>query len=126
MGDAASIVRELSRAAFYLGLLLVVALSLVPQEAIPPTGLWDKTNHILAYAALAATGGLAYRGLRAWLLVAVGLLILGAALEIAQSMLPDRVASLQDVLANAIGVALGMLLATGATALWVRLRPSQP
>lgn len=117
-------IRRVSRTAFYLGLLLVIALSLIPQDALPPTGLWDKASHTLAYAVLAATGSVAHRGVRAWVLVAAGLLILGAALEIVQSVLPDRVASFHDVVANAVGVALGSLLAVGADALWIRHRPS--
>lgn len=119
-------IERLSRAAFPIGLLLVVALSLIPQEAMPPTGLWDKANHVLAYAALAATGSLAYRGVRSWVLVAVGLLILGAALEVVQSALPDRVASFHDVAANAVGVALGALLAVGGDVSWARHRRSGP
>ena len=119
-----AIVRQASRTAFYFGLLLVIALSVIPQDAVPQTGLWDKTNHILAYAALAATGSVGYRGLRVWVLIAVGLLILGAALELAQSVLPGRFASVQDVVANAIGIALGSLLAVGADALWTRHSPS--
>ena len=119
-------IRRVLGAAFYLGLLLVVVLSLIPQESVPRTGLWDKANHVLAYAALAATGSLAHRGIRAWILVAVGLLILGAALEAVQSMLPGRVASFQDTLANAIGVALGALLAAGVAALRAWHRPPAP
>ena len=119
-------IKLVSRTAFYLGLLLVIALSLIPQEAMPPTGLWDKANHTLAYSVLAATGCVAHRGIRAWVLVAAGLLILGAALEVVQSVLPGRVASLQDIVANAIGVALGSLLAVGADAVWAGRRPSGP
>jgi VanZ family protein len=68
----------------------------------------------LAYGALAVAGGIGYRGLRALILVALGLLLLGAALELAQSALPGRIASFYDVLANAIGIVLGSLFAGGA------------
>ncbi len=119
-------IRRVSRTAFYLGLLLLIALSLLPPDALPSTGLWDKAGHTLAYTLLAATGSIAHRGLRAWVLVAAGLLILGAALEVVQSVLPGRVASLQDIVANAIGVALGSLLAVGADAVWAGRRPSGP
>lgn len=116
-------VRKLARLAFYLGLLIVVALSLIPQDAVPALRIWDKAGHVLAYAALAAAGGIGYRGQRSLFLVGLALLLLGAALELAQSFLPDRIASLQDILANAIGIALGSLLAGTANALWPEPRP---
>ena len=100
--------------AFYVGLLLVVTLSLLPRDAMPTPDIWDKVSHGLAYGALAVAGGIGYRSSRALILVALGLLLLGAALELAQSALPDRIASLYDVLANAIGILLGSFIASGA------------
>ena len=107
-------IRKLSRVAFYVGLLLVVALSLIPQDAMPTPDLWDKASHGMAYAALAVAGGIGYRSSRTLMLVALGLVLLGAALGVAQSALPGRIASLYDVLANAIGIVLGSLIASGA------------
>jgi len=117
-------ISRLSRGAFYVGLLLVVALSLIPQDAMPTPDLWDKANHGLAYGALAVAGGIGYRGLRGLILVGLGLLLLGAALELAQSALPDRIASLYDVLANAIGIVLGSLFASAANKVWPKHRSS--
>ena len=65
-------IKKMSRMAFYVGLLLVVALSLLPQDAMPTTSLGDKAGHAVAYATLAVAGGIGYRGLRALLLVACG------------------------------------------------------
>ena len=79
----------------------------------------------MAYAALATAGGIGYRGLRSLFLVSLGLLLLGAALELTQSFLPDRVASFQDILANVIGIVLGSLLASTANALWTKPRPGE-
>jgi VanZ family protein len=117
-------ITRLSRIAFYFGLLLVVALSLIPQDSVPAQNLSDKAGHAMAYAALALAGGIGYRGLRSLILVGLGLLLLGAALELAQSVLPDRMASLHDVLANAIGIVLGSLFASGANTVWPKHRPS--
>lgn len=116
-------VRRLARLAFYLGLAVVVALSVMPAESVPAPGLWDKAGHALAYGALATAGGIGYRGLRAVLLLGLGLLLFGAALELVQAFLPGREASLHDLLANAIGIALGSLLAGAANALWPEPRP---
>jgi VanZ family protein len=117
-------IRSLSRLAFYFGLVLVVILSLIPQDVLPPTGISDKANHVAAYTALALAGGIGFRGVRRLMLVAAGLLLLGASLELAQSVLPDHVASLYDLLADAIGIMLGALLATGTDRVWLRHRPT--
>ncbi len=115
-------IRTLSRLAFYVGLLLVVILSLIPHDVMPPMGVSDKANHVAAYTALALAGGVGFRGLRWLMLVAAGLLLLGASLELAQSLLPDHVASPYDLLADAIGIVLGALLATGTNTVWLRRR----
>ncbi len=110
-------VRKLSRIAFIVGLLAVILLSLLPREALPDPGTWDKLNHVMAYGVLALAGGLGFRGLRSLLLVGIGLLILGIALEIAQAALPYRSASAYDALANLIGISLGSIAAIGVNAL---------
>ncbi len=117
-------IRTLSRLAFYFGLVLVVILSLMPQDVLPTTGMSDKANHVAAYTALALAGGIGFPGGRWQTLIAAGLLLLGASLELAQSALPDHVASLYDLLADAIGIALGSLLATGTNRMWLRPRHS--
>ena len=99
--------KKLSRMVFFVGLLAVIALSVVPQWAIPDTGLSNKLDHLTGYAALAFAGGIAYRGARSLFVLAAGLLLLGAGLELVQAFLPDRIASGYDVLANLAGVALG-------------------
>ncbi len=109
--------RNFSRIAFVIGLLAVILLSLLPQEVLPDPGIWDKWNHVMAYGALALAGGFGFRGLRSLLLVGIGLLILGIALEIAQAALPHRSASAYDVLANLIGISLGSIAAIGVNAL---------
>lgn len=88
--------------------LLVVYLSLTPRPL--PTGLqiWDKAGHTLTYLLLMYWfAQLHDRRLR----VAVALLALGAVLEIAQGFTGYRQASGLDMLANALGVAIGALLA---------------
>ncbi len=109
--------RNFSRIAFVIGLLAVILLSLLPEEVLPDPGIWDKLNHVMAYGVLALAGGLGFRGLRSLLLVGIGLLILGIALEIAQAALPHRSASAYDVLANLIGISLGSIATIGVNAL---------
>ena len=117
------IFRKLSQMAFVIGLVAVILLSLLPQDVLPDPGTWDKLNHVMAYGVLALAGGLGFRGLRSLLLVGIGLLILGIALEIAQAALPHRSASAYDVLANLIGISLGSIATIGAHAFAQRRTP---
>ncbi len=117
------IFRKLSQMAFVIGLLAVILLSLLPQDALPDPGTWDNLNHVLAYGVLALAGGLGFRGLRSLLFVGRGWLILGAGLEFVQAALPNRSASAYDALANLIGIALGSIAAIGTNAFAQRRTP---
>ena len=94
-------VRELAKITFFIGLMAVITLSLLPHEALPETGMWDKLKHALAYGVLAVLGGLGFKGWRSLLMVGIGLVVLGANLELAQSVIPDRSSSVYDALAMA-------------------------
>lgn len=85
----------------------VLVLSLLPvPEQLPSTG-WDKSNHLLGFGVLAFLGGLAYP--RQTLPVLAGLLTYGALIEVLQAMTPHRYAEWGDLLADALGVAVGHL-----------------
>ena len=49
-------VRKLAKITFFVGLVAVIILSLLPHETVPETGMWDKLNHALAYGVLARLG----------------------------------------------------------------------
>ena len=115
--DGRTMVRKLAKSAFFIGLVAVIALSLLPQETLPETGTWDKLNHALAYGLLAVSGRIGFKGLRSLLMVGLGLVVLGAGLELVQSVTPGRDGSIQDVLANLVGVALGSLALAGTNTL---------
>jgi VanZ family protein len=99
-----------------IGWLLVAAvivLSLVPDVPIPQTvpGYSDKVAHALVYAGLTmwfAVAALRHR----WRGVARWMFILGVVLEACQAMVPYRMASLEDIIANSLGIILGLLIAT--------------
>lgn len=111
-GRFAGRARALQRAGFWALAACVAVLSLVPGSSLPDQGpflLWDKAQHALGFAALAAWGLLAYPQ-RPWQ-VLLGLLAFGAAIELAQACTPWRQADARDWLADAVGVALGAALA---------------
>jgi VanZ family protein len=94
------------RAAFFVTLVAVFVLALLPPDAAETLSFgWDKANHLLAFGVLAALGiaGFPGRG-RAVLL---GLLAYGVLIEWAQAMTPARTAQWLDVIADAVGIAIG-------------------
>ncbi len=110
-------VRKLAKTAFFIGLVAVIALSLLPQETLPEIGTWDKLTHALAYGVLAVVGGFGFKGWRSLMMVGLGLVVLGAGLELAQSVTPNRDGSITDAVANLVGVAIGSVATVGANTL---------
>jgi VanZ family protein len=104
--------------AFVIATLMVVVLSLLPNNDLPPVGISDKFEHIIAYAVLALLGGFAFP--RAIVLLAVMLPVLGVAMEICQMAVPGRSAEIGDAVADAIGV--GLILVPLAVLRLVRRR----
>lgn len=101
-------------APFWICLLGVLTLSLLPgTQNLPSTG-WDKSNHALAFAALYLLADLAYP--RHIVRLFIALLAFGGLIEILQSMTGYRFAEWADLLAEAIG------LGFGGVASWLRNR----
>lgn len=104
-------IRPLHFVLWIASLTTVAFLSLSPGTGAPPLfpGA-DKAAHILAYCWLAALA------LRVFLLrgpaftAAWGMILYGAALEVAQRFVPGRHPSLGDILANMLGVAVGVFI----------------
>lgn len=113
--------RRLWRALLAILLAAVTWLALVPD---PPKGVstgWDKSNHMLAFASLAFTCVWAlWPTPRQWWLIVAALLAYGVGIEIAQSFLPPRSADALDVLADGIGIGVGLLTAWPFTAIAAR------
>ena len=97
---------------FFVGLLAVIILSVIPAEVFPNLWLPDILGHMAAYAALALAGGIACRSARSLFMLAAGLALLGASLELVQALLPTRDASGYELLANIVGIALGLAAAS--------------
>jgi VanZ family protein len=101
----------------------VLWLALAPS---PPDTLdtgWDKLNHVLAFGALAFAGRFALApARRAALWDGVALAVLGVAIELLQQLVPTRSAQWQDLLADALGIAAGLLAAALAGAALRRAR----
>lgn len=115
--------RRLWRVVLAVLLVAITWLALAPK---PPDGVstgWDKSNHALAFAALAFAGVWAlWPRPRQWLWLVAALLAYGGAIEVAQGFLPPRSADWVDLLADGIGIAIGLLAALPFTASAARPR----
>jgi VanZ family protein len=93
-----------------LKLTLIVCLVPLPQVAEVPAG-WDKLEHALGHAALAAYAMMLFAPGPARMVALAGLVAFGIGIEGLQALLPWRSADPLDVLANALGTGLGALVA---------------
>lgn len=96
----------------WAGLVIVVAAAaLTPGHAAPTLSPLDKLDHLLAFAALATTGALAQRaGWKAVLVVGVSMTAFGGLIELLQTAIPGRRGDWADLLADAAGIAIGLVL----------------
>ena len=98
-----------------LALMLVAAILYLALSPAPPKAIdtgWDKANHVLAFVSLTVAAYLGWAGSSvrlAWTWTT--LLAFGGSIEIAQLFVPPRSAEWADWLADAVGIALGTLVA---------------
>lgn len=94
---------------FFTGLALVTILSLIPGNSVPQAvQFWDKAQHALGYAALSITGCFAFP--QRVMLVLIGLLAHGAAIEILQGTLTaTRFGDVFDWFADGTGILAGVV-----------------
>ena len=82
-----------------------------PDSAADPVAHLDKLRHIGAFLCLAAVASMAWAARPgAAPSISGSLLAYGALIELVQSQLPTRSASLADLVADALGIALGLWL----------------
>jgi len=106
-----------------LGWALVAAVvvgSLLPSSSLPAFQVWDKLEHLAAYGVLAFVFAGAL-GRARWKAVLWGFLALGAGLEVAQALGgAGRMADPWDMVANTLGVVMGLGLASRVPGGWCR------
>ena len=103
------------RSLFWTLVLTTVCLSLVPVHHIPSAfSFWDKAQHAVGFAGLAFLGLMAYPGRIAP--VMLGLLLLGAGIEVMQWLTGWRQGDWQDWVADNVGLVIGATLWYGAAA----------
>lgn len=110
------------RRLFWLAVAAGIVVSLWPMhdEPRPWFRYEDKAHHALAFAVLPVLGWLGR--FRSMLRLALGLVALGAAIELMQGLTFTRTPEWGDLLADVIGVAAGMVV----VAWWRRRSARQP
>ncbi len=87
----------------------IAVFSLLPSNLAVASGMWDKVDHVIAFAILAGLArlsGPAIANIRIWLLATC----YGGLIELGQMLSPGRYADVMDGLANALGACLGLVL----------------
>ena len=95
------------RGVLWTSLLLVAYLSLMPYDGHLLDNQRDKLAHLMVYAVLTVLAYLAYQRVAMLWLVAA-LLVYSVGLEVGQYFVPGRFLSLADVVANTLGLLLGI------------------
>lgn len=108
------------RSSFAALVVVVIVASIAPSSAVPQVAS-DKFEHLFAYGVLQIAGGFAFPKTTSLCRVAVGLILMGAALEAIQSFIPSRSAEWLDIAANAAGVILGWIAIASIPEPWRRL-----
>lgn len=98
--------------------VVVVMLSLTPNLPVKVgVAHLDKVEHALAWTVMMAWfGGLSSRRIHPW--IALGLLALGVAIEVAQWRSGYRSGDVRDLVADATGIAVGWVLARQFARAW--------
>ena len=97
------------RILFWLALIGSYVLAVIPQEIAPEIGeLSDKTLHFIAFAVLTILIHLAY-ALPIWKSVMM-LIAYAFFIEFSQYFTPNRCAEWLDIVADTIGIAIGLII----------------
>lgn len=103
--------RPVLRALLATAYLAIVAASLAPKQMRPTSGVVPGAiEHLAAYFVLGALGAAILRHRISWWALALCNGALAGSLELAQLLVPGRVANAIDFVASALGSLLGILV----------------
>lgn len=99
---------------FITALVAIYLLAMLPGDSLPGVQLWDKLQHAAAFFVLALLMGQAWHGVSLWRIRLPCLFLYGVIIELSQSLLSYREASVYDLLANASGLLIYVAMVTAA------------
>lgn len=121
------LLREFHRPATWLAgwgalFLLIAVGSLLPAGELPTVSNgFDKVEHFLGYALLSAYAVMLFARMRPQALAALGVIVFGIAIEVAQSAWTvDRLGDSADAMANALGALAGLGISVTPMARWLQ------
>ena len=98
---------------FFFYLFLILIGSSIPGKSVPTVFAftWDKLLHVIEYFFLGILGYRAYRNSYKYITIMISMfgIIFGCIDEMWQSLIPGRNPSYYDVIADGIGVILGVI-----------------
>jgi len=99
----------LLKSAFFTTILIIEYLALTPQHIEVLEGLWDKQNHFAAFFVLYVLLSFAYTHLSVYK-KGIILLFVGFQIEVTQYFIPGRFFSLLDIVADSVGIVIGVVI----------------
>ncbi|MBA3025880.1 MAG: VanZ family protein [Sulfurimonas sp.] len=102
-------IKNLFQVMFYTALLCIMFLATTTIKIEAVESMWDKSNHFIAFFVLYVLLSLAYKELSAKVKITL-LLAFAVFIEVVQYFIPGRFFSLMDVVADGIGIAIGIAL----------------
>ena len=88
----------------------IITISLLPSNGASTIKNLDKLGHFLAYAGMAILIFLTFGEKESRIAGVLGAILLGISLEMAQASIASRDRSFYDVIANTIGVGVGVVI----------------
>lgn len=98
--------QRLMQASFWGALVFTFVSAVLPEAYAPSLNLWDKAAHCICFFVLTLLGALAYPW-RRLLVIAAGLALLGALIEVVQGLpIVRRDMDFWDWVADVLGIAI--------------------
>lgn len=94
---------------FFICLVAIEYLATTSIEIQPIQNSWDKANHFIAFITLYVTLSFGYPKLDVFKKILI-LLVFGIQIECVQYFLPNREFSLLDIVADGVGIFMGMIV----------------
>ena len=104
-----SMITNLFKSALYINFIIIEYLALTPQHIEVLDGLWDKQNHFSAFFVLFILLSFAYTHFSTLKKIAL-LLLIGFQIEAIQYFIPGRSSSFMDIVADSIGIIIGVIV----------------
>jgi VanZ family protein len=95
------------KTAFYTAFGAIEYLALTSRHIEIVESFWDKQNHFIAFCTLYVLLSLAYTRFSTRLKILL-LLLVGFQIEITQYFIPNRYFSLMDIVADSVGIVIGI------------------